>query len=95
MEEINWWLLFWVWFGVFAANVLSLSSSRFKGTRPFLKSIFPDHSVRFYTVIDLILTPIIGAFLGYILSEPQNMKTALVAGLTLSGSIIALTNSKK
>ena len=38
--------------------------------------------------------PIIGAFLGYILAEPQNMKTALVAGLTLSGSIIALTNSK-
>lgn len=94
MEEINFWLLFWVWFGVFSANILSLSSNKFKGTQPFLKKILPNKSSRVYTIIDVILMPIIGAFLGYILAEPQNMKTALVAGLTLSGSIIALTNSK-
>ena len=94
MEEINFWLLLWVWFGVFSANVLSLSSKRFKGTLPFLKKILPNKPNCVYTLIDVILTPVIGAFLGYILAEPQNMKTALVAGLTLSGSIIALTNSK-
>ena len=83
------------WFGAICGHMLSLYSDDFKGTQPFLRKLVPCRKDTFYIRVDLFLLPIIGAILSVILLEPNNLKSALTAGLTWSGTLKALLDSKK
>lgn len=83
------------WFGAVCGHILSLYSDDFKGTQPFLKKMFPEKSDKFYARFDFLLLPIIGAVLSIVLLEPDNLKSAIFAGLSWSGTLIALLNNKK
>ena len=54
-----------------------------------------DKKDTFYVRLDFILLPIIGAVLSMVLLEPSNLKSAIFAGLSWSGSLMALLNNKK
>lgn len=83
------------WFGAICGHILSLYSNDFKGTQPFLKKMFPNKREQFYVRIDFLLLPIIGAILSVVLLEPDNLKSAVFAGLSWSGTLVALLNNKK
>lgn len=86
---------FLAWFGAISGHLLSLYSKDFQGTQPFLRKMFPDKQESFYVRADFILLPIIGTVLSITLLEPTNMKSAVFAGLSWSGSLVALLNDKK
>lgn len=86
---------FLAWFGAICGHILSLYSDDFKGCQPFLRKMFPDKRDTFYIRLDFILLPIIGAVLSMVLLEPSNLKSAIFAGLSWSGSLMALLNNKK
>lgn len=81
---------FKTWLGALCAHVLSLYSSEFNGTIPFIKNIFPNRSDKFYFRWDFFLLPVIGALLAYVLLDPTNLKSSIFAGLSWSGTLIAL-----
>lgn len=83
------------WFGAICGHILSLYSADFKGTQPFLRKMFPDKKDKFYIRVDFILLPIIGALLSVALLDPDNLKSAICAGLSWSGTLVALLNNKK
>lgn len=83
-------VFFETWLGAICAHILSLYSSTFKGTIPFVKSIFPDKSATFYSRLDFVILPVIGTLLAYVLLEPDNLKSSIFAGLSWSGTLIAL-----
>lgn len=82
------------WFGAICGHILSLYSDDFKGSQPFLKKMFPNKKETFYVRIDFILLPIIGAVLSMVLLEPTNIKSALFAGLSWSGALMAVLRQK-
>lgn len=82
------------WFGAVCGHILSLYSDDFKGCQPFLRKMFPEKKDTFYVRIDFILLPIIGTVLSMVLLEPNNVKSAIFAGLSWSGALIALLNHK-
>ena len=86
---------FLAWFGAICGHILSLYSDDFEGCQPFLRKMFPDKKDTFYDRLDFILLPIIGAVLSMVLLEPSNLKSAIFAGLSWSGSLMALLNNKK
>lgn len=56
--------------------------------------MFPNKKETFYVRIDFILLPIIGAVLSMVLLEPTNIKSALFAGLSWSGALMAVLRQK-
>ena len=78
------------WVGAVCAHILSLYSDNFNGTMVFLKRMFPNRSETFYFRIDFVILPLIGTFLAIFLLEPTDIKTAIFAGLSWSGALIAL-----
>lgn len=82
------------WFGAVCGHILSLYSKDFKGTQPFLKKMFPGKQDPFYARFDFLLLPIIGTVLSVVLLEPNNLKSAVFAGLSWSGTLVALLNNK-
>lgn len=52
--------------------------------------MFPNKNETFYVRLDFILLPIIGAVLSMILLEPTNLKSAMFAGLSWSGALMAV-----
>ena len=82
------------WFGSICGHILSLYSDDFKGSQPFLKKMFPNKNETFYVRLDFILLPIIGAVLSMILLEPTNIKSAMFAGLSWSGALMAVLKQK-
>lgn len=86
---------FLAWFGAISGHLLSLYSKDFQGTQPFLRKMFPNKTDAFYVRVDFILLPLIGTVLSITLLEPSNMKSAVFAGLSWSGSLVALLNDKK
>ncbi len=82
------------WFGAICGHILSLYSDDFKGCQPFLKKMFPNKKETFYVRFDFILLPIIGAVLSMILLEPTNLKSAMFAGLSWSGALMAVLKQK-
>lgn len=83
-------IFFKTWLGAICAHILSLYSSEFKGTIPFLKNIFPDRSNAFYFRLDFLVLPLIGALLAFVLLDPVSLKSSIFAGLSWSGTLIAL-----
>ena len=65
-------------------------SDDFKGTKPFLEKMFPNKSTTFYFRLDFVILPLIGSLLAFVLLDPMNLKTSIFAGLSWSGTIIAL-----
>lgn len=90
-------LILWIsaWLGALCCHMLSMYSDNFDGTQPFLKKFFPNHSEKFYVRINAIILPLIGAFLSIVLFEPTNIKGAVVAGLSWTGTLLALLKGKK
>ena len=80
------------WVGALCAHLLSLYSEDFKGTIPFIKKLIPNKSETLYFRIDFFILPIIGALLAYVLLDPNSLKTSIFAGLSWSGTLIALLN---
>lgn len=83
-------LLFCTWLGALFGHMLSLYDTSFKGCRSFLSRVIPDKKDVFYDRFELLLLPAIGCILAYLLLDPSNMKSATFAGLTWSGTLIAL-----
>lgn len=83
-------VFFQTWLGAICAHILSLYSSSFKGTIPFLKNLFPGKSKVFYFRLDFLVLPVIGTLLAYVLLEPVGLKSSIFAGLSWSGTLIAL-----
>lgn len=83
-------IFFKTWLGAVCAHILSLYSEEFKGTIPFLKKMFPKKSTTFYFRLDFIVLPLIGALLAYVLLDPISLKSSIFAGLSWSGTLIAL-----
>jgi len=81
---------FTTWLGAVCAHILSLYSSEFKGTIPFFKKIFPKKSSTFYFRLDFLFLPLIGALLAFVLLDPLSLKTSIFAGISWSGTLIAL-----
>jgi hypothetical protein len=76
--------------GAICAHILSLYSDEFKGTIPFLKKMFPKRSSTFYFRLDFLVLPLIGALLAFVLLDPISLKSSIFAGLSWSGTLIAL-----
>lgn len=90
-------LLFCTWLGALFGHMLSLYDTSFKGCRSFLSRVVPERKDVFYDRLELLLLPAIGSVLAYLLLDPTNIKSATFAGLTWSGTLIALlkrSNSK-
>lgn len=95
MEHINVTLLLLVWFGAICAMAFSVTSKGFKGLIPLLRKIFPRLSDSWLILLDMILSPVLGAIFIYIIMQPNNMKDAVLEGLTWSGTFVALTKNKE
>lgn len=83
-------IFFQTWIGAICGHILSLYSEDFKGTIPFFKKMFPDANETSYFRMDFFVLPLIGALLAFILLDPISLKSAFFAGLSWSGSLIAL-----
>lgn len=88
-------LLLCTWLGALVGHILSLYDTSFKGCRSFLSRVIPEKNDVFYDRLELILLPAIGCILAYLLLDPSNMKSATFAGLTWSGTLIALLKKEK
>jgi hypothetical protein len=82
------------WYGAICGHILSLYSEGFAGCQPFLRKIFPNKTDAFYVRVDFLLLPFIGTLLSIVLLEPDDVKSALVSGLSWSGALMALLNNK-
>ena len=83
-------IFFQTWLGAVCAHLLSLYSDDFKGTIPFIKKLMPNKSETFYFRLDFIILPLIGALLAYVLLDPTSLKASIFAGLSWSGTLIAM-----
>jgi hypothetical protein len=83
-------IFFQTWLGAVCAHLLSLYSDDFKGTIPLVKKLFPNKSDTLYFRIDFIILPLIGALLAYVLLDPTSLKASIFAGLSWSGTLIAM-----
>lgn len=88
-------LLLQIWFGAFCAMAYSVTAKDFKGLRPLLIKIFPRMSIRWLTTLEIMITPIVGALFTYFVMQPNNMKDAVLEGLTWSGTFVAFANNKE
>ncbi|HLO74627.1 hypothetical protein B0I03_101559 [Flavobacterium aquaticum] len=89
-NEINEIILFQTWLGALCTHLLSLYSDDFNGTIPFIKKLIPNKSEAFYFRIDFVILPVIGALLAYVLLEPSSLKSSIFAGISWSGTLIAI-----
>ena len=83
-------LLLCTWLGALFGHMLSLYDTSFNGCRSFLSRVIPEKKDVYYDRLELILLPVIGCVLAYLLLDPSNMKSATFAGLTWSGTLIAI-----
>ena len=87
-------LLVSAWLGALIGHMLSIYDKDFKGIHFIMEKLFPNKKEIVYDRIDFLLLPIIGCILAYILIEPSNYKTAFFAGLTWSGTLVAILKQK-
>jgi hypothetical protein len=87
-------LMLFAWLGAMIGHILSIYDKEFKGIHFIINKLLPQRKEIFYDRIDFILLPIIGCILAYILIEPSNYKTAFFAGLTWSGTLVAILKQK-
>lgn len=83
-------IFFQTWLGALCTHLLSLYSDDFNGTITFIKKLIPNKSDAFYFRIDFVILPIIGALLAYVLLEPSSLKSSIFAGISWSGTLIAI-----
>lgn len=87
-------LLLFSWLGALIGHILSIYDKEFKGIHFIMEKLFPNREDLFYDRVDFILLPIIGCILAFIIIEPSNFKTAFFAGLTWSGTLVAILRQK-
>ena len=90
LNEFNGVILFQTWIGALCTHLLSLYNDEFKGTIPFIQRLVPEKTDAFYTRIDFIILPIIGALLAYVLLDPSSLKSSIFAGISWSGTLLAM-----
>lgn len=73
--------------GAIICQLLSLNSQKIQGIKPFLKNFFPGKSKEWYYRVNVIVFPLIGTFLAYVLLSPTDLKSSLLAGITWCGSL--------
>lgn len=88
-------LLFQIWFGSFCAMAYSVTAKDFKGLQPLLTKLFPKMGSRWLAFLEILITPIVGALFTYCIMQPNNMKDAVLEGLTWSGTFVAFANNKE
>ena len=52
-------------------------------------------SDRWLMLIDILISPVLGALFIYFIMQPNNMKDAVLEGLTWSGTFVALAKNKE
>lgn len=82
--------LFLTWIGATFGHILSFYKPEFKRTIPFFEKLIPDKNESFYFRLDFIILPLMGALLGFSLLTPIGPQASIFAGLTWSGSLLAL-----
>lgn len=90
--EVNYWIFLSTWFGALCAKLFALDYPVFKSLRNFLEQILGKRHKRLCLVLDIIISPILGAGLAYLLMEPSNIKSAVIVGLTWTSSITLFCN---
>lgn len=94
IAQIDYTVLLQIWFGAFCAMAYSVTAKEFKGLQPLLIKIFPKMSNRWLAFIEILITPVVGALFIYCIMQPNNMKDAVLEGLTWSGTFVAFTKNK-
>ncbi|MBK8954093.1 MAG: hypothetical protein IPM34_00865 [Saprospiraceae bacterium] len=82
--------VFITYIGALCGHILSIYSSEFKGAIPFLEKMFPNKTETFYFRANFILIPVIGSLLAFFLLAPDDIKESLFAGLSWSGTMVAV-----
>ena len=57
--------------------------------------MFPKKSNTFYFRLDFFVLPLIGTLLAFVLLDPVSLKSSIFAGLSWSGTLIALLKRNK
>lgn len=65
--EVNYWIFLSTWFGALCAKLFALDYPVFKSFRNFLEQILGKRHKRLCLVLDIIISPILGAGLAYLL----------------------------
>jgi hypothetical protein len=81
VTEAEFRLLAIVWFGAVCMHLYS-NRRQFDGIRPYLSKAWPSLSEACLYRIDLLITPLVGAGIGYIFFSPTNPMSALAAGVS-------------
>lgn len=95
IAQMDFTLLLQIWFGAFCAMAYSVTARDFKGLQPLLTKIFPKMSLRWLAILEIMITPVVGALFTYFIMQPNNMKDAVLEGLTWSGTFVAFANKKE
>ena len=74
--------------GALILHIFSLYDKNFHGTHEFFMGIFPNKR------IDFILLPLIGTLLAVILITPSGPAAGMFAGLSWSGTLVAVLKRK-
>lgn len=93
--QMDFTLLFQIWFGALCAMAYSVTAKGFKGLQPLLIKLFPQMSSRWLVLLEILITPVVGALFTYCIMQPNNMKDAVLEGLTWSGTFVAFANKKE
>lgn len=95
IASLDFTLLFQIWFGAFCAVAYSVTAKGFKGLQPLLIKLFPEMSTSCLVFLEILITPIVGALFTYCIMQPNNMKDAVLEGLTWSGTFVAFTKNNE
>jgi hypothetical protein len=82
-----------IYLGSVCTQLLSLNE--FRGTVPFFENFFPNRSDAFYYRLNFLILPLVGTFLALYLLDPKGVYQSVFAGLSWSGSLIALLKKPK
>lgn len=94
IAQMDFTLFLQIWFGAFCAMAYSVTTKGFKGLQPLLTKLFPNMCPRWLVFWELLISPVLGALFTYCIMQPNNMKDAVLEGLTWSGTFVAFTKNK-
>lgn len=77
--ENNIWLV--IWFGALLTHWFSGGKGSNRA-RSYLKKLLPDRKKNLYYILDLIISPVLGAFFAFLTIGPTELTAAIISGAT-------------
>lgn len=84
---------FTIYIGALVSHIIVGYKKSFKGTAPFLKTIFTKRTEKFFIIFDLIVLPLLAVYIGNIIVNPTTPIAELYTGLTWTTTLMAFTKS--